>query len=192
MTDALTLHVFDRITSAPMVDHAWELYRRLFAPLAPYAVQQHLMPRPDFEAIMADKRIDKHCAVAGGWQRGGRLLGMGVLTNEIEAWPLISPAYFERRWPRLAAERKIWWCGFVGVDPHAPAGTFRRLIDTMYAPADLAGGIVGIDVCAYNDEVHHLTRAVTRMLMGTSAGRVVVEVADAQRYVLFHTTEGTS
>lgn len=164
----------------PAAEQAWTLYETAFTPLAAQAIQRHLLDRKEFAEIGDDRRIGKHLA-----HDGDDLVGLATLTNHLEAWPLISPPYFQARWPDLYRSRRIWWCGFVAVPEHRP-GVFADLVTAMWKTAADAHGVVGIDVCWYNDQVRHLSRSV-RALLTRLAGHRVTEVSDVQTFRVFET-----
>lgn len=161
---------------------AWKLYDEAFTALNAFAIQRHLMTRPEFDDVMADRRIDKFVA----YDDAGALIGLAPYTNWLDAWPLISPAYFERRWPDLYAEQRIWYCGFVAVAPGHP-GAYLTLIEALYRTAEADGGVIGLDVCRFNDEAHHMRRSIGLALHRISGGRVSAETADAQFFMTYET-----
>lgn len=175
------LEVVDRVGGEDR-EEAWQLYCDAFRDLNAMTVQRHLMTRVEFDEVMADRRVEKYLAR----ERGGRLVGMSTYTNILEAMPLISPAYFARRWPRLYAARKIWYCGFVAVPGH-DHGVFGALVTEMYRAAEDHGGVIALDMCRYNIERHRLDRAVKIMLTRISGGQVRAEEADAQTYHIYET-----
>lgn len=98
----------------------WSLYENAFDDLRSLAVQRHLMLRPEFDELMLDKRVMKY-AVRD--EERGRVAALATMTNDLHAVHLISPEYFQRRWPQLYAEQRIWYVSFVAVEPdyQAPA-----------------------------------------------------------------------
>ena len=169
------------------VDHdaretAWSLYHAAFEELNALAVQRHLMYRPEFDGVMGDRRVRKYLAV----DDGGELLGLSTYTNELDAVPLISPAYFERRWPEHYAQHRVWYCGFVAAHPDGRARqVFARLVEAMYRHAAEHDGIIALDFCAHNDEVHRMSRVVQIMLHRISGGVMRAHRMDAQSFWLY-------
>lgn len=159
----------------------WALYYEAFEPLDAYAVQRHLMFPHEFDTVMGDPRVDKWVAFDGD-----RPVALAVYTNDLAAWPAVSPAYFERRWPGQFAARKIWYCGFVAVPGHQP-GVFTDLITAMYRHVEQQGGVIALDICRYNIEMYGLDRAVKVWLNRISGGQVFCDT-DEQSYQLFDTT----
>jgi hypothetical protein len=127
----------------------WKMYEATFAEIDGLAVQRHLMTSTEFHAVMIDSDVRKHLAYDGDRPRD-RLVGQSVITNNLDAWPLISPRYFARRWPDLYAEKRIFYIGYVGTVKDAPAHTFRALISDMSREVFAADGMCVMDFCAHN------------------------------------------
>jgi hypothetical protein len=167
-----------------LLESTWDLYHGAFEELNALAVQRHLMHRPEFDEVMRDRRVQKYVARADG----GELLGLSTYTNELDAMPLISPAYFERRWPDLFAEQRIWYCGFVATHPDRRAAqAYGHLCLAMYRAAEERAGLIALDFCRYNDEVHHMSRSVNLLLRRASGGRVRAHQMDEQSFWLYDT-----
>ena len=177
----MVIKVVDEV-DADLVVEAWHLYDRAFRGLNAMTVQRHLMYPEEFADAMGDRRIEKYLA----YDATDRLVGMSTYTNVLEAMPLISPEYFTRRWPRLRAAGKIWYCGFVAVAGRNP-GTFVELVTAMYRHAEEHGGVIGLDICQFNIEAYQLDEAVWTMLRRVSGGQVHCELADIQTFHIFET-----
>lgn len=175
--------VIEELVRDGKLDDAWKLYQESFEELNAKTVQRHLMTRSEFEEVCWDIRVQKWLV----FDDGGQICGMATYTNVLESMPLISPAYFERRWPQLFALSRVWYCGFVAVAPTAPAAAFVDLITGMYRVAERDGGVIGLDLCRWNDEVRHLSRVIRLVLHRASDGRVVAEAADAQKFMIYQT-----
>jgi GNAT superfamily N-acetyltransferase len=170
-------------------DEAWRLYASAFAELDALAVQRHLMYSEEFNTVAGDDRIAKYCARTDD----GTLVGLATYTNVLEAWPLISLAYFKRRWPDHYAARRIWYCGFVAVHPdHAGTGAYQALVEELYRTAEAEGGVIGLDVCRFNDEGHHISRSIGLLLRRISDGRVRKDLADQQSFWIYETSPAVS
>ncbi len=165
-----------------LLERAWQLYLHAFEDLAAYVVQRHLMYRSEFDAVMSDPLVAKYLAVGDD----GVLLGLATYSNRLETMPLISPQYFERRWPEHYAAGRIWYCGFVAVDPPG-SGAFTVLVEELYRFAEKQGGVIALDVCQYNDDVHRLPKAIKLLLEDISNGVVQAECADRQQYWIYQT-----
>ena len=164
-----------------LLETAWKLYYDAFHELNSYAVQRHLMYRSEFDEVMLDRRVQKYLCL----DDEGALSGLSIYTNDLDAVPLISPQYFERRWPSHYAERRIWYCGFVAVHPNGRGnGVFADLVEAMYREAAEQNGIIGLDFCRFNDDMRHMSRVVRLMLHRLSGG-VRAERMDEQQYWLY-------
>lgn len=139
---------------------AWDMYVATFAGIDELAIQRHLMTFDEFEQAVMDERIDKYVARADG-----EIVGLGMQTNDLEAWSLVSPRVFARRWPDLYEAHRIWYVGFVGVAPGWQGSTlFRDLIVAMAEPAVKADGMSVMDFCAHNVDERQLPRASQALL----------------------------
>src|SRR5688572_30709267 len=137
-----------------LLEEAWALYYTAFKDLNAMAVQRHLMYRAEFDDVMRDQRVQKYLCL----DDTDSLCGLSTYTTDLDAVPLTSRAYFERRWPDLYAERRIWYCGFVGIHPKAQAGTaFGQLVEAMYRLAATQNGIISLDMCRFNDQKRHMS-----------------------------------
>lgn len=177
----MTIKVVDEVHDS-LIEEAWTLYHTAFRELNAYAVQRHLMYRHEFDEVMRDTRVRKYL-----WLNDdGALGGLSTYTNDLDAVPLISPQYFERRWPDLYAQRRIWYCGFVGVHPNCQGNhrAFADMVEAMYLEAATSGGIIALDMCRFNDESRRLSRAIPLMLHRLS-GNVRTERMDEQSYWLY-------
>ena len=162
-------------------DEAWALYHEAFHELNGLAVQRHLMYRSEFDEVMQDERVQKYLCFADD----DTLCGLSTYTNDLDAVPLISPQYFQRRWPRHYAERRIWYCGFVAVHPNGrAANAFGDLVEAMYLVAATQNGIIGLDFCKFNDESRRMSRVV-RLMLHRLSGDVQAERMDEQQYWLY-------
>jgi len=164
-----------------LAEQAWTLYYDAFRELNGFAVQRHLMYRSEFDEVMRDPRVQKYMCL----DADDTLCGLSTYTNDLDAVPLISPQYFERRWPQHYAERRIWYCGFVAIHPNGRAkNAFGELVEAMYLVAATQNGIIALDMCRHNDEVRRLSRVIPLMLHRLS-GDVRTERMDEQSYWLY-------
>lgn len=164
----------------PVAYPGWALYRDAFADIDSLAVQRHLMTPAEFDGAWEDPNVQKWLAT----DDDGALIGLGVQTTDLAAWPLISPAYFRRRWPELYDARKIWYVGFVCTrqDPPAPIDTFGGIIRAMSAETRAAGGISVMDFCTANVE-RGLPKGSQNIL--NRAGRIAMQEIDAQAFYAY-------
>jgi hypothetical protein len=164
-----------------LLESGWDLYYDAFRELNALAVQRHLMYRSEFDDVMHDERVQKYLCLDDEAQ----LCGLSTYTNDLDAMPLISPPYFERRWPELYAQRRIWYCGFVAVQKTERATTaFGDLVEAMYRMAASQNGIIGLDFCRFNDSSHHMARVIELKLHRLS-GKVRAERMDEQAFWLY-------
>jgi hypothetical protein len=164
-----------------LIEEAWQLYHDAFRDLNALAVQRHLMYRHEFDEVMLDERVQKYLCL----DDDDTLCGLSTYTNNLHAMPLISPQYFERRWPQHYAERRIWYCGFVAVHPDRRAGSvFIELVRAMYLVAAAQNGIISLDMCRLNDQSRRMSKVIPLMLHRLS-GDVRTERMDEQSYWLY-------
>ncbi len=165
---------------AHLLPRAWAMYWDAFNQLNAEAVQRHLMRRHEFDQVMADGRVQKYLC----FDDTDTLVGLATYTNQLDAVPLISPAYFARRWPDLFDEHRIWYCGFVSVAPAAQAtGPFQALVESMWRQADDTAGVIVLDLCRRNAD-RGLAQTIPLML-GRLAGTVRTERLDEQSYWMY-------
>jgi hypothetical protein len=124
----------------------WEAYRENFAPLAELAILQHLYPRDEILAELANPDILK---IVGRQQ--GQPVGLGMLTNVLEAVPQISPQFLRAKYPEHAARRAIYFGILVMVSPRLRGRTlFGRIYTEMWQVPARVGGVLAFDICEFN------------------------------------------
>lgn len=181
----MTITQLPSTPTIPDVDEAWALYADIFTEINNLAAQRHLMTLDEFTAVYHNPRVLKFYV-----HDAGNLAGMSVLTQDLDAWPLISPPYFARRWPEHYARRAIWYVGFVGVAPNSRHG-FRELVSNMYAHVISNDGIVAMDFCTYNATERRLPQ-ITRKLLGSINSATDMEMADSQTTVVYRFDQSTA
>ena len=168
-----------QIVDGDLRERAWKLYLQSFDELRYLAVQRHVMYGDEFDAVMADPRVDKFLVHGDD----GSLQAISTMTSDLRSMPLISPEYFARRWPERYQERLIHYIGFLAVHPDSHGtGVFGDLVRAMTEPVAIREGLAVIDVCTYNKDRLHLPRAI-RWLASTWASSVEMADLDAQTYV---------
>lgn len=156
---------------------AWVLYVEAFREINALAIQRHLMREEEFSDCCNDLAIEKHVVRTDA----GRMVGLGMLTNRLDSWPLVSPAAFELRWPVLYRARKIWYVGFVATAPdHRSGDAFRMILEQM-TDGRRDGTMFVMDFCAYNEDQNHIVRGVTRTLE-RSGMTPAARLLDTQRF----------
>ncbi|GGL14426.1 hypothetical protein [Mangrovihabitans endophyticus] len=177
----MLVKVLDQITDEDLHRDLWKLYEDSFQDLRTLAVQRHLLYRSEFDEVMRDSRVDKYLA----FDDEGALCGVATYTNDLGAVPLIAPEYFEHHWPDHYAGRRIWYIGFVAVSPHAQGRqAFAQLVEQMYLVAATQNGLVGLDICSYNDDVRHMSR-VFRLMISRVSDNMRFTRIDQQSYWLY-------
>jgi hypothetical protein len=140
----------------------WTMYQDTFAPLAELAAQRHLMTFREYSDLYVDDRILNYWAE----DDTGAVVAQGATTRDLEALPLVSPDYFEHRWPGLYKQKLLFYVVFAAVDSgHAAApGMYAHLIDHMHRPMRDARGIAVMDFCTYNVDTRRLPVATGAVL----------------------------
>jgi len=157
---------------------AWRFYEEVFADVNTLAANRHLMTADEFAHVMTDVRVQKWFA----FNDDDRIIGMATITNHLDSWPLVSPAYFEKQYPEQFARQAVWYIGFVGCNIEGTrAHAFRDLIARMQPQVEASNGVFVQDFCTYNVGVRRLpdaTRAILRRINPTvQFGRI-----DAQEF----------
>jgi len=168
-----------QVVTDDLREQAWKLYLEAFDPLRHTAVQRHVMHDDEFDAVMADERVDKYLI----YDAAGALRGLGTLTNQMRSMPLVSPEYFEARWPDRSADGSVYYIGFVGVHPDAHgSGIFTELVHAMTSVVAARDGIAILDVCRHNRKKLHLPRMIS-ILASSWAPHVEMVDLDSQTYI---------
>ncbi len=183
MTRSATDVTWTSVVDGDLGVDCWKLYETAFRQVNALAVQRHLMSQDEFDAAMADVRVRKFVAYDHGTVPPV-LVGLATFTNDLDAVPLVSPQYFERRWPHLYADRRIWYCGFVGVIP-GPRGmatdAYARLVAAMFETAADDGAMIVLDLCDHNAHQRGMARTIPLMLGRLDPG-VETTRLDAQTF----------
>jgi hypothetical protein len=169
------------VVDGDLGEDAWKLYQQSFEPLRHLAVQRHVMYADEFDAVMADPRIEKFLA----FSEDGALQGISTMTADLLAVPLVSPEYFAHRWPERYRAGQIYYIGFLAVHPDSHgSGVFGEMVKTMTREVALVEGLAVIDVCTYNKDRLHLPRAINS-LAATWCSQVQMAALDAQTYLSY-------
>lgn len=177
-----------------LAESAWQLYERQFRELDGIALQRHLMTKPEFANVGRLSAVQKWLV----YDPEGTLVGLATYTNNLPAMPLISPAYFARRWPAQFEQETIWYCGFVCVDS-SDTSVFPALIRAMYDQAAAVEGVIALDYCSQRGR---LASVVDRLLSSHAKQRDADNpdvdtpgagyrgyAADRQTYWVYETSE---
>jgi len=157
--------VFHKLDTVPdaILEQTWELYAEAFEVLRSEAAQRHVLFRDEFDAMMADPRITK---IVG--YDGPSFCALAVRTNDLAAWPLISPEYYAARFPEQFAARTIFYCGFYLVKPqYQRSGVVRDLVSAVALDAHLTRGIIAMDICGARRRMH-MDKAMVRLSRSTA------------------------
>ena len=154
--------------AAPPVGLAADLYGRYeetFRAVNQMAAQRHLMTYDEFMQVQYDPRVTKYAAYADD----GTPIGQSCITDDLAAWPLVSPEYFAARWPDLYRTHRIFYVGYVGAHsgPHRH-GVFGALLAEMAPRVVGVTGVAVMDVCARNLWKPDVPRGAARVLGGLS------------------------
>lgn len=144
------------VLSPALAESVYVMYADVFAPINVQAAQRHLLTGDEFRAVATDARISKYLAY-----EGGGLVGMSTLLNDLDAWPLLSPAYFRNLFPEHYEANQIWYVGFLGARPEA-VHVFAGLVGEMFPR--VRGGITAMDFCTWN-VLRNLPRVTLLMLL---------------------------
>jgi hypothetical protein len=156
----------------------WGLYERAFDELRGAAVQRHLMTHGEFRQVMDDERVDKLVVTDDDGQVGA----LATMTNELDAVPLVEPQYFARRWPDLYRDKRVWYVGFVAVDPeHQNAHAMATLIGRMCGAVGDGKGVICVDICRHREAVSKLSETIERQANRITPGVTRIDL-DAQVY----------
>lgn len=173
-----------RALSDRLTDSAWRLYRDAFDELRWTAAQRHVMDRAEFDRDMRDQRLAKYLGYVDD-----RLCGLSTLTNDLDAVPLISPEYFQRRWPAHFAAGRIWYIALFGIHPDCrTSGLFERMVEEMYQVRGEGSGVVAFDVCRRNQDLFRFPQAI-RSALERHAGTLRTHRLDEQAYWAFEAQE---
>ncbi len=152
----------------------YEDYRKAFAHLGRTAVQRHVMTGAEWDDVMDNWRIRKFVAKDSST---GEFLGLSTITNHLEAWPLISPAYFEANYPDEYARGDVWYIGFAFATGRE-LSVLPALLKAMYPLS--CKGISVMDFCTVN--VDRGLPGYTRKILEKINPAVGMHRIDAQEF----------
>lgn len=165
-----------------VIEPAWQLYTDCFEPLNHLAVNRHLMYRHEFDHLAADTRIDKYVTFTDT----GAVAGLATLTRDLNAVPLVSPAYFAHHYPELYRTSRIWYIPFFAVAPeHRTSDAFQDVLRTFYHQVSAEDGLIFLDVCTHNEEKVRLVRMIDLTLKRITGNAVRTHKVDTQSFFGF-------
>jgi hypothetical protein len=145
--DLVTKTVVDGLEA----EACWSFYDRAFEALRVRAAQRHALNRDEFDDQMIDGRVIKH--IVYNTDHGIKPVGMTTVTNDLKAVPLISPEFYEAKWPTFYAQQQIWYVGFLAVDPdYHGTGVLAKMIGSICSIIPPRGGVLAADICQFNEE----------------------------------------
>lgn len=178
----------DVVKSMPIdgIQQAWTFYEEAFGELRTQAALRQVLYRDEFEALMGNAAVDKYVCR----DTAGDVIGLAVMTTDLDTVGMISPEYFAHRWPELYAEHRIFYVEFVtarqGV---AGTGAYIRLIRQIVETVTAAGGIAVADVCSHNEDQYRMPE-----MFALAARRVTSEAherrLDTQSFWLYEFPAG--
>jgi hypothetical protein len=173
----------ERVIAGELADELWAGYLASVGPLAELAVLKHVDSRTDVLALLANPRVVKLVA----WQ-GGRPVGLGMVTNDLETVVEISPAYLRARFPEHAARDAIYVGMLVMVLPGVRGLTvFSRIYHELWNVPAKADGILVFDVCEFNRTMFD-TDALTGRI-ASNFPNSSFDVLDRQTWYVAHLPE---
>ena len=168
----------------------WPLYEESFAPLDVRAAARHVLTEEEFAADMDDPRIWKYVAL----DAEGRPAGLTTLTDDFATMPWVSPHCYAHHYPDEWSRRAVFYCGISLVRPDLRLHPlFALMMHAMGQRVAASRGVVGYDVCGFNNRDRALGSLAPRILQ-RAAGFEVRQV-DVQTYFVarpIQATEGAS
>jgi hypothetical protein len=156
----------DAFTTLPASLHRplYMLYEAAFKPLNALCAQRHLMTSPEFSIVMGDHKVVKLVDYGAD---GVTVDGAAVITNHLDAWPLIAPEFFARVYPQQYARAAVWYVGWVFAAPgKSRTGIFRRLVQGMYDLTMSNDGVAVMDFSRYKIDDQEVLQQTFATLYG--------------------------
>jgi hypothetical protein len=150
----------DRIDwTEPLSNRLTGLYQTVMEEIDTLAANRHQLYDHECRKIWQNDRIQKWIGFDGTTP-----VGMSVITNSLHDWPLISPRFFKRLDPERYEFRKIWYVGFIGIQPDADVTLYAELIKAMAPQVIEDDGRAAMDFCSYNRVIRRMDRATAALL----------------------------
>ncbi len=136
----------ENVVEGAFADQLWELYKAAIGPLDQIAALRHLDSEADMLATFAEPAITKIIA----WD-GDEPVGLGLITNQLELVPEISPDFFNERYAEQAARDAVYYGMAVLVKASSRGLTvFPRVYLEMWQIPASVGGVLIFDMCRFN------------------------------------------
>ncbi len=165
----------EHVLSEDLIRTLYPTYVEAWEHLLVQAAARHVLTFDEFTDEMTDPRIEKHVV----WDDDGtKIVALTTLTTDMSAIPWINAQYFEARYPDAVGRGALFYLGYTLVDQH-----FRRsnalLIMAEHVNRRLvaAHGVVGFDICDFNNE-QGIGRRAARLLSASTS----IEPLDTQTY----------
>ena len=157
--------------------HFWSLYEQSFGPLRVRAAARQVLTEDEFAAELDNPRVWKYVAL----DTQGELAGLTTLTDDVSTMPWISPDYFAHRYPEETSRQAVFYVGVTLVRPDMRRDhVFTMMAKHVGNRVAAARGVLGYDICAYNDQDRSLGRVTARLLNRLSTFEV--RPIDVQTY----------
>ncbi len=168
----------ESVVTGEDAEKLWNTYHVNFAPLGELAMLQHVFSREEILDELANPKITKIV----GWA-GTEPAGLGMVTNDLESVPQISPDFLRARYPDHAADDRIYYGILVAVS-HRQRGLtlFNRIYTELWQVAAKAGGILAFDICQFNRDAFDTDSLVGRIASSFPDG--TVSIADQQTWYI--------
>jgi hypothetical protein len=126
----------------------YRIYMSAFDPLRTRAAARHMLTAAEFAAEMKDPRIDKYVV----WNTDDVPIGLTTLTCDLSAIPWVSKEYYASRYPDAAAAGQLFYLGYILVEsPYRRSAAMIMMTSEVNRRLSLAHGVLGFDMCGYND-----------------------------------------
>jgi hypothetical protein len=150
------------VVDGPEAEACWSFYDRAFEGLRTRAAQRHALTRAEFDDQMSDERVVKYLVYNP--DNISKPVGMATMTNDLQAVPLISPEFYQARWPQFYAQQQIWYIGFLAIDAdYHGTGVLAQMIGALTTIVPDQGGIMCVDICSFNEEELKLPETILRL-----------------------------
>ena len=126
----------------------YNIYTSAFDPLRTRAAARHMLTAEEFAVEMKDPRIDKYVV----WNTDDVPIGLTTLTCDLSAIPWVSKEYYVSRYPDAAADGRLFYLGYILVEsPYRRSSAMIMMTGEVNRRLSLAHGVLGFDMCGYND-----------------------------------------
>ena len=157
--------------------------RLAFGPLRVRAAARQVLTEAEFAAELRNPRVWKYVA----FDPDGQLAGLTTLTDDVSTMPWISPEYFAHHYPEQWGRGAVFYVGVTLVRPEMRHDqVFAMMAKHVALRVSAARGVLGYDICGYNDQTRALARVTERIL--NRVADFDVRKADVQTYYVAQAT----